>query len=192
MFISFEWRPTTALLFAAKSVLEPANGILNFSSGLFGFAVDLKDEIVFGQVLDEGSFFVANDDWEVNEAGIDGDGRGSGGWGPVWGWVWGRGLLLRGEAGREDNASQNERPERAKSDHVELDDFRWAGFQLAPMRHILLLQKDSAPSVISLGKPWFGSERRIYKWNGVAGVISPVFVTFFTAGLARKCILAAR
>src|SRR4051812_33890019 len=42
MFISFEWRPTTALLFAAKSVLEPANGILNFSSGLFGFAVGLK------------------------------------------------------------------------------------------------------------------------------------------------------
>ena len=54
-------------------LVEVANGL--------GFAVDLKDEVVLGEILDEGSFFVADDDGEVDEAGIDGDGGGGGGWG---------------------------------------------------------------------------------------------------------------
>ena len=34
------------------------------------FAVDLEDEVVLGEVLDEGSFFVADDDREIDEAGV--------------------------------------------------------------------------------------------------------------------------
>ncbi len=36
-------------------------------------AVDLEDEVILGEVLDEGSLFIANDDGEVHQAGIDGE-----------------------------------------------------------------------------------------------------------------------
>ena len=98
-------------------LVEVANGL--------GLIVDLKNEIVLGKILDEGSLLVAHDDGEVDEAGVDGDGGGGGGWGLV-----GRGsLLLREEARRKQNAGQKDRPERAENDHVELDDIGWAGFQ---------------------------------------------------------------
>jgi hypothetical protein len=76
----------------------------------------LKDEIVLRKILDEGCFFVADDDGEIDETGIDGDGGRGGGGGLV-----GR-LLLRWEARREKKAGQKERPERAEDDHGELDD----------------------------------------------------------------------
>ena len=88
-------------------------------------AVDLKDEIVLRKILNEGSFFVADDDGEVDEAGIDSDGGGGGGWALVRS----GGLLLREEARRKKNAGQKERPERAEDDHMVLDDIRWRGFQ---------------------------------------------------------------
>ena len=37
-------------------------------------AVDLKGEVVLGEVLDEGAFFVADDDGDIDEAGVDRDG----------------------------------------------------------------------------------------------------------------------
>ena len=51
--------------------------LVEVADGL-GFAVDLEDEVVLGEVLDEGTLFVTDDDREVDEAGIDGDGWGGG------------------------------------------------------------------------------------------------------------------
>ncbi len=47
--------------------------LVEVADGL-GFAVDLEDEVVLGEVLDEGAFFVADDDGEIDEAGVNGDG----------------------------------------------------------------------------------------------------------------------
>ena len=81
-------------------------------------AVDLEDEVVLGEVLDEGAFLVADDDGEVDEAGIDGDGRGGGG----------RSLLGRGgfrcalrSGVRRKLARTKDRSEQ-EGHHVELDD----------------------------------------------------------------------
>src|SRR5205823_3333005 len=99
-------------------------GILVEVANALGFAVDLKDEVVLGEVLDQGSFFVADDDGEVDQAGVYSDGCGSGGGG----WFGaGRLLLLRGkargdQARRKENAGHESRPERAEGDHMDLDD----------------------------------------------------------------------
>ena len=98
--------------------------LVEVADGL-GFAVDLQDEVVLGEVLDESAFFVADDDGEIDEAGIDGEGGSGGGWGLVGC----RGLLLRGETGREKQTGQEQRPRRARDDHVGLDDVGRAGFQ---------------------------------------------------------------
>ena len=45
-----------------------------------GVVVDLEDEVVLGEGLDEGAFFVADDYGQVDEAGVDGEGGG--------GWSW--------------------------------------------------------------------------------------------------------
>ncbi len=99
--------------------------LVEVADGL-GLAVNLEDEVIFGEVLDQCSFFVADDDGKVDEAGVDGDGSGGGGRSLV------RcgGLLLRGQARRKKKAGQKQRPVRAEDDHVDLDEVGRAGFQL--------------------------------------------------------------
>ena len=59
-------------------------------------AVDGEGEVGLGEVPDEGSFFVADDDGEVDEAGVDGEMGGFAGGGVGFGWL---GLLGEGGEG---------------------------------------------------------------------------------------------
>ncbi len=107
-----------------KAEDEREVGVLVEVTDGLGFAVDLEDKIIFGEVLDEGSLFVADDDRQIDEAGIDGDRRGGRGGGRI-----GRGsLLLSEKAGHEDKTGQKE-PGRTEGIHVDLDGFALAGFQ---------------------------------------------------------------
>jgi hypothetical protein len=93
-----------------------------------GFAVDLKHEVILGEVLDERSFFVAHDDREIDEAGIDSEGsRRLGGGGSC-------GRLLRGKAGygREKEAGEQETPGEKLYIHVRLDEV-WEGWFQVPV-----------------------------------------------------------
>ena len=49
--------------------------LVEVADGL-GFAVDLQNEVVLGEVLDQGAFFVPDDYREVDEAGVDREGGG--------------------------------------------------------------------------------------------------------------------
>ena len=76
-------------------------------------AVDLEGEVSLGEVLDESAFFVANDDRDIDQAGVDRDGaRG--------GWRRGRGLgfLLRMNRLQEETWEKSKRKgdERARLD----------------------------------------------------------------------------
>ena len=89
--------------------------LVEVADGL-GFAVDLEDEVVLGEVLDERAFFVADDYREVDEAGVDGEGGGGRGRGLFRAWRRGS---VRGRRRGEEEGGQEKGPERARDDHVE-------------------------------------------------------------------------
>jgi hypothetical protein len=107
-------------------------GVLVEVANRLRLTVDLKDEVILRKILNERSFFVADDDREVDEAGVDGDGGGGG----DRSLVGGGGLLLRGKERRKKNAGQKKRPERAEDDHMELDDIGLTGFQSTLTRQV--------------------------------------------------------
>jgi hypothetical protein len=45
---------------------------------VWGFIVDLEDEVVLGEILDEGTFFIVDDDGDVDQARIDVEGGSDG------------------------------------------------------------------------------------------------------------------
>ena len=86
--------------------------------------VDLEGEVVLGEGLDEGAFFVADDDGEVDEAGVDGEGGGGWASGGLLGFCgWG---CRTGFVGRLEFAGQGAtRPEGAGVRRAEWAAGRW-------------------------------------------------------------------
>jgi hypothetical protein len=95
-------------------------GVLVEVADVLGVAVYLKNEVVFSEVLDEGPFLIADDDGEIDEAGIDRERGGGGNWRLFRG---DRGLLLGvKEAGkRQDKAGGQAKPNEGMGGHVCID-----------------------------------------------------------------------
>jgi hypothetical protein len=95
--------------------IEVANGLR--------MAVNLEDEIVLGEVLNKRTLLVADDHRDIDEAGVDSDGRGAGGW------LCCRSVLGGKGNGKGKKQSGDKNPDRTKVFHVSLDEIRRPLFQ---------------------------------------------------------------
>ena len=102
--------------------------LIEVADGL-GMSVYLEDEVVFGEVLDERSFLVADDGRDIHKACVDGER-----WGSRSGSCWPvqhrtRGCLLSEEVcGQDQGKRGSEKPRQAQEGHVGLDETGGGGF----------------------------------------------------------------